>query len=754
VRDPNNNTISMTYAGTNKLLQTLRSAAGRTTRFEHNNRGEAIKITDAASRDVLLDWDDAGRLSRLTDPLGNATAFAYNGRHQLTTVTGADGGMTRLGYDGSNRLQSVTDPLNQTLERYAYTAASRLSSRTDAFDRSVGYTYDERGRLIEMLDRRGQRLVLSYDAVGRITAIGRPDGTTNYRYDAVGRLIEIADGAGRIAIDYDSVDRPAKETHVQGDTIVTVEHVWDELDRRTQRRVSAVGPGGSLPVQTTDYTYDEGGRITRVTQNGLASTYTWDQDSRLTARTLPNGIAVAYSYDEVNQLTDITYRRTDGSLIERVSYQYDAAGRRIQKDTLVSPRVDETPIAATYDAGNRLTAVTLNPGGASPATYNLAYDGNGNLVERRNAADATDVTTYTWDSRNRLSAISAPGLSAAFVYDSLGRRIERTVTRAGEPAIVTRYVYDGLQAVGELRPQQGPVTEQTTALVTGTGLDEVLARVASGPNGVSPQTRVYVTDALSSALLLAREDQSIETTYGYSPYGQAFAGGADGSNSVQYTARENDRTGLLFFRARYYDPVLKRFVSEDPIGLAAGTNAYAYVEGDPLGYSDPLGLFSAADLPSVPQWLVDGAAGFGDTLSFGLTDWVRDQMGTNGVVDKCSGAYSAGEWAGIGVSVATGVAGGIRAAGARGAGREFSHWIPNRMAGPRSIWNGNYVSTEVHALSDPYRYRFMPRDWKAANPMPSRANQQWVRIPNAYKGAGAGGAYGAGGAAMNNCTCP
>ena len=99
-------------------------------------------------------------------------------------------------------------------------------------------------------------------------------------------------------------------------------------------------------------------------------------------------------------------------------------------------------------------------------------------------------------------------------------------------------------------------------------------------------------------------------------------------------------------------------------------------------------------------------------------------------------------------------AGGVKAAGGKAVGKEFSHWIPNRMGGPRTIMNGNFVSTEVHALSDPYRYRFMSRAWKAANPMPNQAMQQWVRLPSVYKGAGAGGAYGAAGLALADCTCP
>ena len=84
-------------------------------------------------------------------------------------------------------------------------------------------------------------------------------------------------------------------------------------------------------------------------------------------------------------------------------------------------------------------------------------------------------------------------------------------------------------------------------------------------------------------------------------------------------------------------------------------NTYAYVYNNPMNLIDPYGLWALGD--PLPQGLVDFSAGFGDTLSFGLTDWVRDQMGTNGVVDKCSGAYSGGEWAGIGWGLAFGGAG-------------------------------------------------------------------------------------------------
>ena len=79
--------------------------------------------------------------------------------------------------------------------------------------------------------------------------------------------------------------------------------------------------------------------------------------------------------------------------------------------------------------------------------------------------------------------------------------------------------------------------------------------------------------------------------YAYSPYGEAQTLGPDEGNPLQYTGRENDGTGLYYYRARYYDPALKRFVSEDPIGIAGGLNLAAYVRGNPITYSDPDGLF-------------------------------------------------------------------------------------------------------------------------------------------------------------------
>jgi len=86
--------------------------------------------------------------------------------------------------------------------------------------------------------------------------------------------------------------------------------------------------------------------------------------------------------------------------------------------------------------------------------------------------------------------------------------------------------------------------------------------------------------------------------YAYSAYGEAQTLGPDEGNPLQYTGRENDGTGLYYYRARYYDPVLKRFISEDPIGIEGSINPYTYVNGNPLSYSDPEGLLGRGGQPN------------------------------------------------------------------------------------------------------------------------------------------------------------
>jgi RHS repeat-associated protein len=97
-------------------------------------------------------------------------------------------------------------------------------------------------------------------------------------------------------------------------------------------------------------------------------------------------------------------------------------------------------------------------------------------------------------------------------------------------------------------------------LLTGLGIDEYFTRTDGSGR------RTLLADALGSMLSLADDAGTVQTSYTYEPFGAATATGQNNANPYQYTARENDSTGLAYYRARYYSPTCHRFISEDPIG--------------------------------------------------------------------------------------------------------------------------------------------------------------------------------------------
>jgi RHS repeat-associated protein len=216
--------------------------------------------------------------------------------------------------------------------------------------------------------------------------------------------------------------------------------------------------------------------------------------------------------------------------------------------------------SATYNAGNQLTA--------RDAT-SFTYDLNGNL-----ASDG--LTSYTWNARDQLVGLSG-GASASFAYDGLRRRRRKTVS-----GTTTNFLYDGWNFVQEQASGGTP----TANLLTGLGIDQTFTRTDSAGTS-SP-----LVDALGSALERADASGTLQTHYTFEPFGATTTSGAASTNAQQFTGRENDGSGLYFYRARFYSPGLQRFLAEDPLEFGGGdVNLSAYVQNDPVSKSDPFGLY-------------------------------------------------------------------------------------------------------------------------------------------------------------------
>ena len=197
----------------------------------------------------------------------------------------------------------------------------------------------------------------------------------------------------------------------------------------------------------------------------------------------------------------------------------------------------------------------------------------------------------------------------SFVYDSFGRRMSKTVSGA-----TTQFLYDGVNPVQELNSNNAVVANLLTRL----SIDEYFTRTDTA-------TSTFLADALGSTIgLVISNNGPLATNYTYQPFGGTTVVGSANGNSYQFTGRENDGSGLYFYRARYYSPTFQRFVSQDPLDFLGGdTNLYGYAADQPTGLVDPFGL----TLWTNTRFLWDFFTGGGQTnRSYGPGDIETQEM--------------------------------------------------------------------------------------------------------------------------------
>jgi len=553
---------------------------GAVLRFTHDS-GDLATATDGLSRATKWHTDNAGRLIGETDPFGNTTQYDHDAANQLTKVTDPLDGVTDFAYDANGNLLSITDA-RRNITRCTYDEMDRLIRRTDPTGRSQTYEYDALGNLIAFTDRTGNKRRFTYDVLNRRSKIVYADGsTTTFVHDKADRLVEVADSiTGIIKLSYDALDRLISETTDQGETSYT----YDFADRRTGMRVR-----GQIPIA---YEYDDGDRMVQVTQGDSIIRLTYDQGGFRRQLTLSNGVVVDYAYDIGSQLTRLGYR-LHGEELGELTYRYDNGGNRTSiGGSFARTLLPESISLATYDSANR------------PMEWNgrsLTFDLNGNLLH-------DGVNNYTWDVRNRLASVDGVP-STIFRYDPFDRRIAKT-----EDGITTEFLYDGVNVAHELSDGIS-----NASLTTSIYMDEWFAR--SDLDG----TRIPIADGVGSILALLDSTGTVQTEYVYEPFGRTAVNRSPSSNAFQFTGREHDGTGLYYNRARYYHPILHRFVSDDPLDLCetilnlqgnpgAGElrllqftifanpqllHPAAYALNNPINYTDPTGEF-------VPQAIACG----------------------------------------------------------------------------------------------------------------------------------------------------
>ena len=618
----------------NKLTET--DSRGYTTTYGYDLLGRLTSVRDALDNTTTYSHDASGNLVSVTDPAGDTVTFTYDAYNQMIQITDPLGNITQYAYDVRGNRTSMTDA-NGNITTYTYNAVDQLISETNALGHVTSYTYDGNGNRLTVTDANGNTTTNTYDALNRVTRTTYPDSAfETVAYDAVGNIIGTTDRNGNtVGKTYDALNRLLATAYpdattttytydlngnilTAGNADISYSFTYDALNRVTQVNNVTLGKSVSYSYLccglkdsmtnpeggVTSYTYDALKRMTILTNSfGETTTYTYNNLSRVTRKDLANGSYTNYSYDASSRLTSLVNMTSSGSVISNYAYSLDNIGNRTSMTTpagthnysydniyqlLQAMHPALSTEAYTYDpVHNRLTSADHNDwtydSNNRLISYNgfsYTYDVNGNMISKTDTA-LSQVTSYQYDYENKLKRIDYPdGTYSEYRYDPFGNRITKDAN-----GTVGWFVYDLVKMLPDVIAEYDDGGSLTTSYTHGPGIDDVVSMRRGGAS------YYYFTDALGSIRLLNDNSETTVNNYEYDTFGNVVNKTELVVNTYGFTGRLFDgESGLMYYRARYYDSSIARFITVDPLGLSGGINYYAYVYNNPVCWVDPFGL--------------------------------------------------------------------------------------------------------------------------------------------------------------------
>jgi RHS repeat-associated protein len=462
-----------------------------------------------------------------SNPLGHKTKKEYDAAGNLVKLTDPTGRTTTNTYDPANRLAEVSySSGNPSTVKYEYNKDGDRTKMIDGTGTTTD-TYDQLDRLTEAENGHKEVVKYEYNLANDKTKNTYPNGKAVTRaFDKDGRLEKVTDWNGKeTRFSYDP-DADLKATVFPSETKDEDTYTYNDAGEMSEVKMLK----GTETLASLAYnTRDKDGQVKAITSKGLPGeekpSYEYDANSRLT-----KGAGTSYEYDSANDPTKIgtgTYKYNSGNELETgpsLTYTYDELGERTKTKPTTGP-------ATTYgydQAGNLTSVERPKEGETSEIKDSYAYNGDGLRVSQT----ISGTTTYmAWDTAEELPLLLSDGTNS-YIYGPGGRPIEQ-ISSGG----TTSYLH---------HDQQG-----STRLLTG-----------SAGNVTGKCT--------------------------YTPYGTPTCEGASTTPlgfDGQYTSSD---TGLIYLRARTYDPATGQFLSVDP-DLASTGEPYSYGGDNPVNSSDATG---------------------------------------------------------------------------------------------------------------------------------------------------------------------
>jgi RHS repeat-associated protein len=610
---------------------------GSKTTFVYDDILYKVSSTDLNQNTLEETYDEFGRL------LTKTKKWVYNGTAKTNvieqyTYTGNDyaiknskGYLVQYTQDAFDRLTAVTYPKGQVLDHaettsYKYDMVGNLVQITHPDNNTVQKEYDELGRLIKQIDPSGSIEINSYDGNNNLVKhIDKKGNRVTYSYTArnLPKLKQAFEGtvlADQVEMEYNDAGTITKMiTGIGTDTKTTTYEYYQANDLEPAKYVGALKnltlPDGS----SYKYFYNPSGDRTKLDVK-IGTSAPW---------------SINYTHDSLNRIKSVS--ESSEAILETYTYQNNGLLNKVEKANYSQSTLTYDGLLLDQQTEKKLSDLS------SMGSYSLDYDGSENITSVVNNGknstygydDLDRITTssiqneaYWYDLRgNRETLLSDQPLNTSTVeykYDVLDR-LSKVVTENGniveykyngdglmyersESGLTTRYYYDGQDIIAEGTVKPDQTVELKARYIR--GANGLIARISEDATEKANYGGVayYHQNQHGDITSLRDRNGNVLKSYEYDIWGNILTSSSTQSfeNPFTYSGEYWDKfTSLQYLRARWYDPSMGRFISEDTyegdIKNPLSLNLYTYVENNPLKYKDPSG-----NVPVIEMGAIEG----------------------------------------------------------------------------------------------------------------------------------------------------
>jgi RHS repeat-associated protein len=488
------------------------------------------------------------------DPDASLTEKQRNG----TLVTNTYNDLNLLTH---RAIQPAAGVLDTTGETYEYDGASRLTKATDN-DSTVIFGYDSLNRRTSE-SQNGKLVLYTYDKVNNLTSIQYPNQRIIEReFDVLNRINKIKQGGSQIA---------------------SMEFIG-----RTYRMLSNGYQNGDV----IKYLYDAGRRNTSIDAKNLnqqiINQYVYGYNKvnlkNYEQRLHDASKGDVYAYDALNRIKNIKFDAPDPTDPQTAQFAKAKTYNLDKVDNIL--KIVENKNSVDTEILTEMTASNAQLNQYSKFDqWNLTYDSNGNTTQK-------GTQQFSYNYHNQLVQTTSGGITFTLKYDPFGRRIEKNSN-----GNTIRFYYAGNQVIEE-RNSSDVVLKQ---YVWGNGIDELLRM--DKYTGNTPTPYYFHTNDIGSTTAITDANGALVERVSYDTFGMPTFLNSNSEprtpnesaigNTTLFQGREFDtELNLYNYRARYYDPIMGRFLQGDPMGFKDSMNPYQSFGNNPVNFMDPMGLWT------------------------------------------------------------------------------------------------------------------------------------------------------------------